>query len=126
MVYPLSTRVFTFTLAVGHLCLMGTAAGHSAELVFNSTQDAFSFLVLGDWGMGSDVQKSVAKAMNHRAKKARDAIFVLNVGDNFYKDTLSESGEKQGGVDGLEDPLWRNYFENMYNHPHLERLPFVS
>jgi hypothetical protein len=116
----------SFALAFYHLVLLSACQGgeDSADLVLLAPHDSFSFFVLGDWGMGTDVQRSVAESMNTEAQRVEDALFVLNVGDNFYKNAVG--GEKQGGVESVDDPLWKEYFEDMYDGSHLKALPFVS
>lgn len=81
------------------------------------------FQVFGDWGMGNKQQEMVAMAMMKNALLTKPQ-FVLNVGDNFYKHKDSD-GEKTGGVENLDDPLWKEYFENMYID-YLRNIPFYS
>ena len=122
MLAPLILAILSL---LGQLC-SGTIEHSGDDLEFTSRHDSFSFLVLGDWGMGSDVQKSIAEVMHEKVQAAGDTAFVLNVGDNFYKDEIDEKSEKQGGVDGVDDPLWTDYFENMYRHTLIKDIPFVS
>ncbi len=71
---------------------------------FEVMDDAFSFLVIGDWGRKGDFnQQSVGDMMNTVAEKL-DAEFVISTGDNFYPD----------GVASVEDPNWYFSFENVY------------
>ena len=81
------------------------------------------FQVFGDWGMGNKQQKVVAMAMMRNAMLTKPN-FVINVGDNFYKHKDS-NGEKQGGVNSLEDPIWEEYFESVYID-YLRNIPFYS
>eukprot|EP00959_Pyramimonas_sp_CCMP1952_P374805 7849375-Pyramimonas_sp.AAC.1 len=105
---------------------MADRAGAVEELVFKAQSQRFSFFVLGDWGMGTQQQRDVADAMKEEAKAMDDPLFVLNVGDNFYHNGHDSDGNKMGGVFNLEDPLWKEYFEDVYTGHHLEKLPFVS
>lgn len=82
------------------------------------------FQVFGDWGMGNDQQKMVAMAMMTDAIKKNGIDFVLNVGDNFYKNKDS-TGEKQGGITNITDPLWEKYFKNVYIDS-LRKVTFYS
>ena len=68
-----------------------------------------SFVVIGDWGRGTEAQHRVAAEMG-RTAAATDARFVLAVGDNFYDQ----------GVDSIDDPLWKAMFEDVYTHPALQ------
>ncbi|XP_065196123.1 uncharacterized protein LOC135827547 [Sycon ciliatum] len=74
--------------------------------------------------MGNDQQRATAARMKE-VVTAEQASFVVNVGDNFYKDELTPSGQRQGGVTSLTDPLWKQYFENMYNES-LKDVKFVT
>ena len=65
--------------------------------------DAFSFLSIGDWG--DSAAKEVSPAMG---KFSPD--FVLALGDNFYDD----------GVSGVEDPQFKDKFEDTFTAPSLQ------
>jgi len=67
-----------------------------------------TFLVIGDWGMGTDEQRKVAAQMAKTAE-AIGARFVISTGDNFYPD----------GVKSVEDERWKTHFENVYAAPAL-------
>lgn len=71
------------------------------------------FLVIGDWGTGGTLQKSVAASMNTVAGQAAVAG-ILSVGDNIYP----------SGVVSAEDPQWKSKFEKIYALPHLSALPW--
>jgi tartrate-resistant acid phosphatase type 5 len=58
---------------------------------------------MGDFGSGSDGQKSVAAAIV-RMGKAAPFDFGLTFGDNFYP----------SGMTGTDDPRWRDWWESLY------------
>jgi acid phosphatase len=61
------------------------------------------FFTFGDWGSGDGNQRAVAQALrNYCAGVLCD--FGLLLGDNFY----------DSGVESVEDPLWNERFEQMY------------
>lgn len=73
-----------------------------------------SLLVLGDWGRGiAPHQREVAARMDVAAGQF-DCAGVLAVGDNFYED----------GVQSVEDPKWRDLFEDVYTGEKLRPLPW--
>ncbi|TPG40604.1 acid phosphatase [Sphingomonas koreensis] len=72
--------------------------------------DTLNFLAVGDWGReGRNHQRDVAVQMG-RAADRLGAQFVVSVGDNFYDD----------GVASIDDPAWRNSFEQVYDAPSLQ------
>lgn len=74
---------------------------------------ALRVLVLGDHGTGDEGQRDVARAIA-RTHAAAPPALVLTVGDNFYPH----------GVNGVNDPLWMDAFENVYSGPFWETLVF--
>ncbi len=58
---------------------------------------------MGDFGSGSDGQRSVAAAIVRMAKE-QSFDFGLTFGDNFYP----------SGMTGTDDPRWRDWWENLY------------
>lgn len=79
-------------------------------------EDAFSFLVLGDFGRnGYFGQTEVAQMMDQAAHQL-DIEFVVTTGDNFY----------ENGVASVNDPLIQSSFENVYTGPSLLVDWFVS
>lgn len=75
----------------------------------SATPTGLSFVVLGDWGKGTDNQRAVATTLGEAAA-ATQARFVISAGDNFYP----------RGVTSVDDPKWRDTFEEVYNSPALE------
>ncbi|HVJ67200.1 MAG TPA: tartrate-resistant acid phosphatase type 5 family protein [Caulifigura sp.] len=71
-------------------------------------------LVLGDWGSGLPLQREVAEGMQQFAS-VEHPQFIISTGDNFYP----------SGVESIDDPAWRDKFENVYNGHDL-RLPWYS
>ena len=72
-------------------------------------EDAFSFLILGDFGRnGYHHQRDVATMMD-RAGAALDIEFVVTTGDNFY----------DNGVASVHDPIIQSSFERVYDGPEL-------
>lgn len=72
-------------------------------------EDAFSFLILGDFGRnGYHHQRDVA-AMMDRAGGALGIEFVVTTGDNFY----------DNGVASVDDPIIQSSFERIYDGPEL-------
>jgi tartrate-resistant acid phosphatase type 5 len=75
---------------------------------------AVRFLVVGDWGTGATMQKTMANAMAQRADSTRPA-FIISTGDNIYNN----------GVTSVDDPQWQTKFEAIYNQKALE-LPWYA
>jgi tartrate-resistant acid phosphatase type 5 len=74
------------------------------------TANGLNFLVFGDWGrQGEQDQIEVATQMA-KASKDLNPKFIISVGDNFYED----------GVKSVDDPHWRNSFEEVYHDPALQ------
>lgn len=71
---------------------------------------SLAFLAVGDWGRNGDFhQQDVADRMAEAASQI-GARFVVSVGDNFYED----------GVAGVDDPIWKTSFEDVYRAPSLQ------
>ncbi|MCO5172173.1 MAG: tartrate-resistant acid phosphatase type 5 family protein [Planctomycetes bacterium] len=74
------------------------------------------FIAFGDWGTGRPGQRQVAAAMATWARRDGGVAFLLTVGDNFYP----------RGVASLDDPHWRETFEEVYDDPALAVPLYVS
>ncbi|MGH8228220.1 MAG: purple acid phosphatase family protein [Steroidobacteraceae bacterium] len=93
---------------LGGLALSAALSGAAAAA--DSGARSLSFLAVGDWGRkGAYHQRDVAIQMGECAREL-NARFVVSVGDNFYED----------GVASVEDPLWRESFEQVYDAPSLQ------
>ena len=73
-----------------------------------------SFLAMGDWGTGGAPQKKVAETLAAYAQKQGDVQAVVLAGDNFYMNVAS-----------VDDPVWKNVFEDMYDVKRLN-VPFFA
>lgn len=98
--------------------LLAGASALTAQMTIVDSQAATaasrSLLVLGDWGRAvAPYQYEVAAQMNIAAAEL-DCAGVIAVGDNFYED----------GVQSVDDPKWRNLFEDVYTGTHLRPLPW--
>src|ERR1700761_7560056 len=79
-------------------------------------RSALTFLAVGDWGRdGAFHQQDVADRMGETASQI-GARFVISVGDNFYED----------GVRGVDDPIWKTSFEDVYRAPSLQVPWYVA
>lgn len=80
------------------------------------SRSALTFLAVGDWGRnGLFHQQDVADRMGETASRI-GARFVISVGDNFYED----------GVSGIDDPMWKTAFEDVYRAPSLQVPWYVA
>lgn len=79
----------------------------------NSSRRLGSFLVIGDWGWdplshghitSRTCQQAVADAMAEKVRELGDVKFVVNVGDSFYPD----------GVTNRSDPQWSSKWRDVY------------
>lgn len=68
-----------------------------------------AFVVVGDWGTGSEEQQKVALQMA-KAVQAVGARFIISTGDNFYP----------RGVSGVDDLKWKEAFEDVYDASALD------
>lgn len=71
------------------------------------------YAIIGDWGTGGSLQRSVAKAMNTVAGQMSVAG-IISTGDNIYPN----------GVASAEDPQWKTKFESVYNLPNIATTPW--
>jgi acid phosphatase len=97
-----------FYLGLATLCL---SASISAQPL-RAAQGEVSFLVIGDWGTGTDDQRKVARQLA-LASRAIGARFVVSTGDNIYPRGLKAPG----------DPQFQTKFESVYDDPAL-RIPW--
>lgn len=74
------------------------------------------FFALGDQGSGRYRQQGVAWLLERECQSDMHVNFTLLLGDNFYPQ----------GVSTVDDPLWDEYFESMYDGPCLSGLPFFA
>jgi acid phosphatase len=84
------------------------------EIAFAGGGPEVSFFALGDTGYGGEILQSNAREME-RSAEARPVDLVLLLGDNFYLD----------GVRSLDDPLWKERFEDAFAGSKLQ-LPIYA
>jgi tartrate-resistant acid phosphatase type 5 len=76
-----------------------------------------NLLSMGDWGMGNKDQRAVAAALaNYASSSGVTFDGILLLGDNFYMKIPR----------GIEDPVWQNIFEKMYDPTKLNFPFFVA
>ena len=109
-----------FTILLLALLIMSLSANKNAKakaiavstdslIVAKQYTNAFNILIISDWGWnGKLAQKNVAKCMAHTAENIK-MQFVVSCGDNF----------QWNGVQSVNDTLWQDNFENIYNQPTL-------
>ncbi len=66
---------------------------------------ALEFLVVGDWGTGGQLQKTVAAGMQQVIRSSGAVQFILSTGDNIYPN----------GVTSEDDGQWKTKFETPYS-----------
>ncbi len=69
---------------------------------------------LGDWGAATREQAEVARAIDRTAGELGGLHAGIFLGDNFYN----------RGVQSVNDPLFEQVFEQVYDTPWLGRLPW--
>lgn len=107
--------------------LRGRLIGKGSVRTMPLAATTLDFFVIGDYGNGSKMQKSVATAMWQeyaRLKSERKHVrFVLTVGDNIYADHFLGIPLPKGTGD--EDAHWRRKFFDPYE-PLLREIPFYA
>lgn len=115
-IFPLyRTFLMAFTL---WLATLGSNAQISLAQSAPATTQSLQFMVVGDWGNGSEQQKNVAEAMARYAEAQKDHSpiqLVVMTGDNFY----------ERGVESVDDPQWQQRFEQIYDAKRLP-MPFIA
>src|SRR5262249_47401068 len=84
------------------------------EIAFAGGGPGVSVFAVGDTGYGGEILRANARAME-RSAEARPVDLVLLLGDNFYPD----------GVRSLEDPRWKERFEDAFAGAKLQ-VPFYA
>ena len=74
--------------------------------------DELRLVIVGDWGSGQVEQWEVAQGCEAAAAELGGFHAGIFLGDNFYP----------AGVDSVGDPLWEEYFEQVYDTEHLGGL----
>ncbi|MDO5608061.1 MAG: tartrate-resistant acid phosphatase type 5 family protein [Capnocytophaga sp.] len=91
-----------------------TQTPSNPNLVSYKVKDAFTFLVLGDWGRNGEFYQTPVAEQMARASKTLDADIVVSTGDNFYPN----------GVRSVQDPQWWQSYENIYGNFYLN-IPWL-
>lgn len=97
---------------IGRRGLLGGMAGMALlrSVPAMARMPATNFITVGDWGRkGHHKQRAVGAQMGRTAAQI-GSRFVVSVGDNFYED----------GVTGLDDPQWKDSFEDIYADASLQ------
>jgi acid phosphatase len=94
--------------------VLGTIGATAAAGAFSTLRaqpaGTVAFMAIGDWGrQGEPHQRAVAEEMGRLADQI-GSRFTLALGDNFY----------DSGVQSVDDPLWRESFEDVYTSPALQ------
>ncbi len=105
---------FILFLAVGFQACSQAPAAHPTTIPVSGPAGVVNLLAMGDWGSGGEKQKQVAEALAKYAGTQESLQGVLLAGDNFYMK-----------VAGIDDPVWKNVFENMYDIKRLN-IPFFA
>jgi hypothetical protein len=80
----------------------------------NQPGQVVRLVAFGDTGEGNTAQHEVADQMSAKCIAVGGCNAALMLGDNFY----------DHGVQSTEDPLWMEYFEEPYDRPGLNGIPF--
>ena len=97
-------------LMVGiHACSPAPAA-HPTTVPVAGPAGVVNLLAMGDWGSGGSKQTQVAQALATYVDTHKSIQGMLLAGDNFYMKVAS-----------VDDAVWKDVFENMYD---IKRLNF--
>jgi tartrate-resistant acid phosphatase type 5 len=103
---PRFTRLIPFFIVALFVVVRAGAQGPT-------TQPTVSLFAMGDWGDGGAGQKAVAAQLETIVSKQTVPVnAMLLAGDNFYVK-----------VAGVDDPVWQNLFEKMYDSK-IMNFPF--
>lgn len=80
----------------------------------NEASDRVGIIAFGDQGTANFRQRRVAALMESVCRSMPQLDFIQTLGDNFYFD----------GVTSVDDPLWRDSFEDIYDTPCLRSKSF--
>jgi len=75
-------------------------------------KDELRLVIFGDWGSGKIEQYEVAQGVDAAARELGGFHAGVFLGDNFYP----------AGVDSVGDPLWKEFFEDVYDTEYLGGL----
>ncbi len=89
-------------------------AAHPTTVPVAGPSGVVHLLAMGDWGTGGARQKQVAEALATYAEKQKNIQGMLLAGDNFYMK-----------LSGIDDVVWKDVFENMYDIKRLN-IPFFA
>lgn len=78
--------------------------------------ETVTMIAMGDQGRGDYRQRRVAALLEAVCRDLPELDFIQTLGDNFYFD----------GVASVDDPLWAERFEDMYDTPCLAQQDFYA
>ena len=94
----------------------GAAGGAGGSSGTGGSGKTVRLIAFGDTGEGNEAQHEVADRMDEKCASVGGCDAALLLGDNFY----------DNGVTGTDDPLWVSDFEQPYDRPNLNTLPFYA
>ncbi|CUV07430.1 unnamed protein product [Cryptosporidium hominis] len=81
--------------------------------VTRCSSEPLSWMTFGDWGEPTAILSAVSRSMANLASIIKPN-FIISVGDNFYR----------WGVSSVDDPIWENMFESVFDQESLQDVQF--
>lgn len=77
------------------------------------SSEPLNWITFGDWGEPTAILSAVSRSMAEVASVIKPS-FIISVGDNFYR----------WGVSSVDDPIWENIFESVFDQESLKDVQF--
>ncbi|KAJ1613771.1 secreted acid phosphatase [Cryptosporidium canis] len=77
------------------------------------SSEPLNWITFGDWGEPTAILSAVSRSMADIAAVIKPN-FMISVGDNFYR----------WGVSSVDDPIWDNMFESVFDQESLQDVQF--
>ncbi|KAH8582686.1 secreted acid phosphatase [Cryptosporidium sp. chipmunk genotype I] len=81
--------------------------------VIGCSSEPLNWMTFGDWGEPTAILSAVSRSMANLASVIKPS-FIISVGDNFYR----------WGVSSVDDPIWENMFESVFDQESLQEVQF--
>ncbi|OII75004.1 secreted acid phosphatase [Cryptosporidium ubiquitum] len=83
------------------------------SVAIGCSSEPLSWMTFGDWGEPTAILSAVSRSMANLASVIKPK-FIISVGDNFYR----------WGVSSVDDPIWENMFESVFDYESLQDIQF--